>query len=212
MADLWNYDPSWRDRVATGLLGMGMPRSSVVGLMGSAGLGEEGPLMGGGLLDLTPAGVPFWMNEAARTAGTPEGTLRAMALVPGAKPLGKALGKGARTAARSVDDLMRAAKEMGVDLSISQRGNQITVNKIVVPKGSRNQGLGSEVMRQVVDFADANQKTVALTPTSDFGGSKARLKGFYGRFGFEPNAGRTRDYEIMDAMRRYPRSRTGGGF
>lgn len=96
------------------------------------------------------------------------------------------------------------AKHSALDGFISESPKQITLSKIVVPKELRNQGQGTAFMNDLVSEADKVGKTVALTPSSDFGGSKARLQDFYKRFGFVPNKGKTADYEISEAMYRNP--------
>lgn len=91
-----------------------------------------------------------------------------------------------------------------VDFTLSQTGNRATLSKVVVPKGERGQGVGSDFMNALTKAADEDGATVALSPSSDFGGSKARLLEFYRRFGFAPNKGRNIDYEISEAMYRLP--------
>lgn len=84
-------------------------------------------------------------------------------------------------------------------------GDKIHLSKVVVPKEARNKGVGSEFMQDLVQYADDAGKTVTLTPSSDFGGSKSRLEQFYKRFDFVPNKGRSKDYEISEAMYRLPK-------
>lgn len=101
----------------------------------------------------------------------------------------------------TANDVERFAKSLGVDLSLSDGTKHITVNKIVVPKNARGQGIGSQIMSAVSEYADAAQKTVALTPSTDFGGSsKKRLAEFYKRFGFKENKGKSRDFSISEEM------------
>jgi predicted GNAT family acetyltransferase len=78
------------------------------------------------------------------------------------------------------------------------------LDAIVVPKAMRGTGVGSQIMQHVIDAADEVGATVALTPSSDFGGSVPRLKRFYKRFGFQPNKGRYSDSSVTGAMIRYP--------
>jgi len=74
------------------------------------------------------------------------------------------------------------------------------VDNITVPKDMRGQGIATKVMQALVDEADANGWNMALTPSSDFGSSKARLIKFYGSFGFVPNSGRNKDYQTRETM------------
>jgi len=91
----------------------------------------------------------------------------------------------------------------GVSLSVGHhQGDVLTLSKVVVPKELRSTGIGSKVMQELHEYADKHGKTVALTPSSDFGGSKARLREFYKRHGYVDNKGRNKDFAISDAMYR----------
>jgi GNAT superfamily N-acetyltransferase len=80
----------------------------------------------------------------------------------------------------------------------------ITLDKLIVPVGSRGRGLGSAVMRDLVGYADRHGKQVRLTPSGAFGGVPRRLACFYARFGFVPNEGAQRDRECRESMYRNP--------
>lgn len=85
--------------------------------------------------------------------------------------------------------------------------DMVILSRIVVPKTDRNNGLGTKVMEWICAAADAQGVTIALTPSTDFGGSSTdRLKSFYRRFGFVPNKGRYKDFRISEAMIRMPRN------
>ena len=99
------------------------------------------------------------------------------------------------------------AQYPGLKLGLIGSGDRVTLSRITLPKEGRGQGAGTAVMNAVVQWADSNGKTVALTPSGDFGGSKSRLPGFYKRFGFVDNKGKNRDFEISESMYR-PASRT----
>ena len=70
-------------------------------------------------------------------------------------------------------------KYSDVDISISEKDKGITLSELVVPEGKRNQGIGTQVMQDIINYADNNNKTIALTPDTTFGASKTRLKEFY---------------------------------
>lgn len=78
--------------------------------------------------------------------------------------------------------------------------NSLTIDKIIVPKEQRNQGIGTEVMNMVIDFANKHKLTLALTPSSDFGWNKKRLEKWYKGFGFKKN----QDFAISEHLSRKP--------
>lgn len=93
----------------------------------------------------------------------------------------------------------------GLKLDLMGNGSTVTLSRIVIPEGSRSAGAGSRVMQEIVDWADANGKKIALTPSADFGGNKKRLGEFYKRFGFVDNKGKNKDFEVSESMVREPR-------
>ena len=86
----------------------------------------------------------------------------------------------------------------------------ITLDKLIVPGGSRGRGLGSALMRDLVAYADRHGKQVRLTPSGAYGGAPRRLVRFYARFGFVPNEGRQRDPACPESMYRDPVRRSAG--
>jgi GNAT superfamily N-acetyltransferase len=80
----------------------------------------------------------------------------------------------------------------------------ITLDKLIVPDGSRGRGLGSAVMRDLIAYADRHRKQVRLTPSGAYGGRPRRLAGVYARFGFVANADTLRDPACREGMYRDP--------
>ncbi len=120
------------------------------------------------------------------------------------------IGFGVPASPKIAPPIEEFAKALGADLSLLERSSgDLILSKIVVPRELRGSGIGSEIMNRIIMDADANGRTVSLTPSSDFGGSKSRLLDFYKRFGFEPNSGKSRDYSISETMRRYPQLKPG---
>jgi GNAT superfamily N-acetyltransferase len=186
-------------------------RSFVEGLLGSSGLGNTGM----SLADLTPAGVLFAGEDyqRAKAAGNAPGAVgAAVGLIPAARGL---LGSGAVASAKSGASAISerlSAKYPEVDFWISGRdGGPLTLSKVVVPESSRNKGLGTSFMRDLMDEADAIGAKIALSPSSDFGGNKARLTEWYSSLGFAPNKGRSRDLSISETMVREPNLPLVGG-
>ncbi|ENU07738.1 hypothetical protein [Acinetobacter calcoaceticus] len=110
----------------------------------------------------------------------------------------------------SVDDFVKGIKkqyEIELGLKGSPSSNVLSLHKIIVPEAMRNQGTGTNAMQDIINYADSQNKTIALTPSSDFGGNKTRLTGFYKKLGFVENKGRNKDYEISESMYRSPNGR-----
>lgn len=86
--------------------------------------------------------------------------------------------------------------------------NTIKLDSIIVNKGSRKAGVGSQVMNAITDYADEHDLRIVLTPGTkdDSHGttSHARLIRFYKRFGFVENKGRRKNYCISASMIRDP--------
>lgn len=109
----------------------------------------------------------------------------------------------------SLTELREHFKARGVDSFVGEHGDVLTLSRVVVPKAERGRGAGTEFMRALTEYADAHGKTLALTPSTDFGGSSVtRLAEFYKRFGFKSNRGRGQDFRISESMVREP---SGGG-
>jgi GNAT superfamily N-acetyltransferase len=199
------YKPTVRDMVARQALNLFgdtyANRNLARNFFGSSGLGSTGEMS---VADFTPAGVGFAADEAGRLAGQGHPLQAAVNLGLAVVPIPGAKGLGKKAVAKTAEELMQRAAARGVDLSLQQGSRGLTLSKIVVPKAARGQGVGSQVMDDVLSFADANGVKVMLTPDASFGGSVPRLKQFYGRFGFEPNTGRSRDLSISESMVRQP--------
>lgn len=90
----------------------------------------------------------------------------------------------------------------GLKLDLSGSTGTVTLSRIEVPQDGREQGAGTQIMERITQWADANGRTVALSPSPDFGGNKRRLVQFYKRFGFVENKGRNKDLEISESMYR----------
>lgn len=95
----------------------------------------------------------------------------------------------------------------GVRIGLYGRpGKPWILSRVEVPGDARSLGVGTAVMGRVISAADSAGAVIALTPSSDFGGDKARLVDFYKRFGFVENKGRNKDFEISETMYRLPSS------
>ena len=114
----------------------------------------------------------------------------------------------APTLTTELDSLRKRWQQRGVVIDAYFSGGNIDLSRIVVPKQSRGEGLGTLAMTDLVTLADKYGIQMTLSPSTDFGGSSvARLKSFYKRFGFVENKGRQKDFTISATMYRPPHSR-----
>ena len=96
-------------------------------------------------------------------------------------------------------------KDALIGLDIYEDAKSIKLSRIVVNPDYQGQGIGTNILNDLIQYADRNKKIVTLTPSSDFGGNKNRLIQFYKRFGFKMNKGIHKSYEYMDTMIRWPK-------
>ena len=90
-------------------------------------------------------------------------------------------------------------------LDIHENKTSIILSKIIVNPERRGNGIGSDIMNDLIEYADNNKQIITLTPSSDFGGSVNRLFQFYKTFGFKMNKGYNKNFEYSDTMIRYPK-------
>jgi len=144
-----------------------------------------------GVLTVEPYRKGYALSEAVNISGDKEqsGTIKAKPLVDTKKKL-------------TTSQFSSAIKKQfpTVKFAFTSMPNGIVVDKIVVPESAREKGVGTSAMQAIIDLAQENGLTVALTPSSDFGGTKARLTKFYKNLGFVENKGKNKDYEISEAM------------
>lgn len=114
---------------------------------------------------------------------------------------------------KSGKDISDEISEKYPSVSIGVTGSPAsgyTINKIIVPKESRGQGIGTLVMNDILKAADDNNALLSLTPSADFGGSVPRLKEFYRNFGFIENKGKNKDFTLSESMYRAPSKKDSG--
>lgn len=90
-------------------------------------------------------------------------------------------------------------------LDIYEDAKSLKLSRIIINPEFRGSGVGTDIMNDLINYADKNKKIITLTPSGDFGGNKNRLAQFYKRFGFKLNKGVHKSYEYMDTMIRWPK-------
>lgn len=92
------------------------------------------------------------------------------------------------------------------ELFISEKDDYLRLHSIIIKDEAKEGGFGTQIMEDIVKYADDNNKIVVLTASDSYGSSKNRLINFYKRFGFVPNKGRNKDYRFQDTMIREPKT------
>ena len=87
-----------------------------------------------------------------------------------------------------------------VRIETSKRGDVLEISRIETPDNLRGQGLAEQKLQQLVNQADADGTTLALTPTDAFGAKKSKLEKWYRRHGFVPNKGRNKNWTTKESM------------
>ena len=161
------------------------------------------------------AGIPGiqYLDQASRGAG--EGTRNYVVfsdeipqiLERNGQPVAQALRNYEAPKQSTLQDVVSPIEQRGVTLDVYESNKKplMTLSRIEVPKEMRGQGVGTQAMQDLVNYANQQGKTIALSPSTDFGGtSVGRLKDFYKQFGFVENKGRNKDFEISESMYRLP--------
>ena len=105
-------------------------------------------------------------------------------------------------------DIVDKWTQQGISLYITEKDNLIILESIIVPKEQRKMGIGSQIMQELIDYADQVGKRMEVSPgIKDFylgTTSRNRLVNFYKRFDFVENKGRNKDFTTSKGMYRIP--------
>ena len=77
------------------------------------------------------------------------------------------------------------------------------LDRLIVP--NKGEGVGTQIMGELTDAADAAGMPIALTPEPIGSGSRTALERFYKRHGFVKNTGSHKLDSSKEAMVRYPK-------
>lgn len=92
------------------------------------------------------------------------------------------------------------------ELFITEKDDYLRLHSIILRDDVKESGYGTQIMNDIIKYADDNNKIVTLTASNSYGSSKGRLINFYKRFGFVPNKGRNKDFRFQDTMIREPKT------
>ena len=99
-------------------------------------------------------------------------------------------------------------KDKGVNNTVTELHDCIRPYDIIVDKDKRKEGLGTQFMTDLCNYADHLGLQIRLSPSADFGAtSVTRLKEFYKRFGFVENKGKNKDFTFTQTMYRNPKGK-----
>lgn len=105
-----------------------------------------------------------------------------------------------------LDILKQNYIDIGCSIEIKTSNNQsIYLEKIIIPREKRNQGLGKQFMKELVTLADEYNIYIQVAPSNIFGSDITRLNNFYYGFGFKDNVGRNRNDRFLHDMIRKPK-------
>jgi GNAT superfamily N-acetyltransferase len=96
--------------------------------------------------------------------------------------------------------------EVAGEMEVSNRDKFMVLNKIFINPEHRGMGHAKDAMKILIDYADRNNKIIALTPDNTWGGNKQKLRKWYSSLGFVLNKGSKADYRIQTVMIRYPQN------
>lgn len=100
-----------------------------------------------------------------------------------------------------VQQFSEGLEDINIKNSIYYDGENIVVSKFIVPDGERNNGIGTEKMRDLQRLASMHNAKIALTPSKDFGATSiVRLRKFYKQLGFKENKGSNKDWSTKESM------------
>jgi len=84
-------------------------------------------------------------------------------------------------------DIINCARGQGVILELYENEGLriIEFDRIVVPEEKRCNGIGTKILRQLINYADKSSQKITLMASTDVGGNSLdRVKEFYKRLGF----------------------------
>ena len=106
----------------------------------------------------------------------------------------------------SLEDIKTKYADKTDYLFLFEHNDTISIDNMVVKKEYRNRGIGTQILNDIITYADRNGKTITLTPTTEFG-TQNKLKKWYKANGFVENKGRNADLRLSDTMYRLPNSK-----
>ncbi len=82
------------------------------------------------------------------------------------------------------DEIITFAKENHIKLSVTWWDEEVWLNRIILPKAKRGQGLGGKVIRMLKQYVDEKGIPLKLLADSCYGTELQKLKSIYQSLGF----------------------------
>ena len=99
-------------------------------------------------------------------------------------------------------------RQQGINVYLFERNDKIILDTLIVPPDRRKQGIGTQIMKELSEYADQVGKRIEVSPgqRDPYHGttSRRRLVDFYKRHGFVENKGRHKDFTTTKGMYRDP--------
>jgi len=113
-----------------------------------------------------------------------------------------------KDAEAAAQNLIAKAEERGVTLKfyVEEERGIAFLGRIQTPAEKQGQGLATQTMEEVVEYADEYGLQVQLSPTDLMGSDEKRLVSFYKRFGFVENKGKNKKQDVSNTMYRDPQT------
>lgn len=106
----------------------------------------------------------------------------------------------------NTQEIVNKWSAQGITLMIFEYDDKIVLDLIVVPSNMRDRGIGTQVMNDLIAYADQVGKRIELSPgqKGDLNAvtSRKKLINWYKRFGFIENKGRNKDFTTTKGMYR----------
>ena len=104
----------------------------------------------------------------------------------------------------NIKSIKEKFKDYFKKINIYEYDDKVSIDLIIT--NEKNQGYGTKLMNEIIDYCDKTNKTIILTPSDEFGGNKKRLIEFYKRFGFLENKGKNKIFGIFESMYKLPKN------
>jgi len=91
-------------------------------------------------------------------------------------------------------------------LYITETEKNISIDLILIPTYLREEGIGTKIVEDIIEYSNITGKTICLTPATtksdqeQFNIDVKRLRKFWDKFGFLKNIGKNKDFEISHSM------------